>query len=107
MGGAAPALLSMAISILAIEMGCGFNDCSEISSTLPIFTPAASASVRALALASSTALTRAWITLLLLSAAATGVSVLMGGGYATSAGAAILVLAWAKARLILVRNCRR
>jgi hypothetical protein len=50
--------------------------------------------------------TRAWATLLALSAASTGLAFAVTGGQISGAtlsvtGAAILILAWAKARLIL------
>lgn len=50
--------------------------------------------------------TRAWALLLALSAASTGLAVAVTSGHITgaalsTAGAAILILAWAKARLIL------
>ncbi|MGB3315499.1 MAG: cytochrome C oxidase subunit IV family protein [Albidovulum sp.] len=50
--------------------------------------------------------TRAWALLLALSAASTGLAVAVTGGHLTGAalsatGAAILILAWVKARLIL------
>ena len=49
-------------------------------------------------------LTRAWFSLLLLSGASTLIAALASGGVApTAIGAAILVLAWMKARVILSR----